>query len=738
MKSRTGLWTCALLLTLGLSACGETILDSAAEDPVPSTTANEENSSGTIAQLSTDLGRTPLPHDLILGSLNEQLEVPLTGVSTNMPLRIPFGGELADLYDADGNLNPTAGAALLQNVLIFSTAAPTAPVWPLPTHDQANNAVSIGGATGTFKAVYQDANHDLVLVPSANTFADNQTYVVAIKADLKDATGAPLQADILVDILVGPHAIVEDGRIVNTLVRELYKDEADGGLASATALDDVRSQYHLIAQGLTQGESAFLGSYRDLAQLFTFRTEAVDPTVAAQTQVALAAAQTEITDTSSAAATDILWDSTSTLEQATPATDNVSLADANLRDEFLNALEPLLSAQGVTSLPTTALTHVHKGYFPCLNFLANTGTDTAPQWELDLANRAAAPVSDCPNSVSGMTGKLGFWVARPESPRAVAIFVHGITRDKTTAFAIANTLASFDIATVAMDIWGHGERTYEDGNQNGALENTVATAYADSGRLLIRPDNPSLSVGYAIQTQLDFLRLALLLQANSEMFAALGFQPTADSVHIVGNSLGGFIGANLISPNFPANRFVLNATGGDLSDTALNLGGTALLAQIASAYSYDLTTTDGVAALNSTMLGVELGMSHAFAAGQIDPLFTANRTDNTSVLLQQITGDATVPNSNSELLSQAMGLTTYQDGETAAADVNRVRWIFDPANFLTADGSAGTAGHGFLLDAQTSATAAAQLQVACFLATGNVLDPSRTIDPITCTNTTGE
>ncbi len=50
-----------------------------------------------------------------------------------------------------------------------------------------------------------------------------------------------------------------------------------------------------------------------------------------------------------------------------------------------------------------------------------------------------------------------------------------------------------------MDIWGHGERAYEDVNGNGDLAD-------DSGAAFMRPDNPALTVGYWIQTQFDLFR----------------------------------------------------------------------------------------------------------------------------------------------------------------------------------------------------------------------------------------
>jgi hypothetical protein len=94
-----------------------------------------------------------------------------------------------------------------------------------------------------------------------------------------------------------------------------------------------------------------------------------------------------------------------------------------------------------------------------------------------------------------------------------------------------------------------------------------------------------------------------------------------------------------------------------------------------------------------------------------------------------MTGGKTVPNSNSELLSLAMGLPTYRDGNNSLDNVTRSRWILDPNSY-----QGGTAGHKFFLDWETQATLRGQQQAACFLATGKVLDPSKEINITTCTN----
>jgi hypothetical protein len=295
-------------------------------------------------------------------------------------------------------------------------------------------------------------------------------------------------------------------------------------------------------------------------------------------------------------------------------------------------------------------------------------------------------------------------------------------------FAVMNTLTSKSLAVVVMDLWGHGERAYEDVNGNGNLAD-------DSGAAFMRPDNPALTVGYFLQTQFDLFRLRTLLEANPKIVGAIGNTPTVTPIHYFGWSGAGVIGSNLIGNEFPAERFVLNNPGGDLVDIVINGSfGTSIRTAVAAGSGIDTSTRDGQETLNYTMLGVELAAAHAVFKGGIDPLSNASSSNSAKLLLQQITGDLTVPNSNTDLLSLAKGLTTYNDGNIASDNVTRSRWIFDPASYKPLEGSTDLAVHRFLVDWKTEATLRGQQQAACFLATGKVLDPSKEINITTCTN----
>ena len=697
---------CGVLLTaFTLSGCAEQILDSASKDPAPTVTSGEEGTANTIAKFSTSEGLAPQPSDVVLANVNAALpaESQLQGISRLMPVRIPFSAPLANLYDENGNWDARAGSNLAQNLLILNlTDSNAAPILPMP----------VGGG-GSFKVVYQDANHKLVLVPEADTFQAGTMYAVAVKTSLGDAQGNNISPDALTNILTNPSPIVVDGKIVNTLFDDL--DTANG-------LEGLRTSYAPlveILQALGQIET-----HNDLAQLFTFTTEAEDPDVAAGTASLLSAVQANLANTSSASSDNVSW-------AASYPSNSITLGDqpVDLKSAVLNSLanpdtKILKDDVAVAIIPTDNVSVLYKGYFPCQNFLAQTTNG----WELDLLNRAATPGTDCPNSDPALNGKIGFWLSVPNSVEGVVVFMPGITDVKEQVFTVMNTLASKNFATIVIDFWGHGDRTYEDVNGNGNLAD-------DSGAAFIRFDNPALSVGYFLQTQFDLFRLRTLLEANPRIFGAIGNTPTVTPVYYFGFSGAGMIGSNLIANNFPAKRFVLNNPGGDLIDILLSGDfGPGIREGVAAASGIDTSTRDGQETLNSTMLGVELAAAHAVFKGGIDPLSSASLSNSDEILIQQILGDLTTPNSNTDLLSLAEGVTTYKDGDGASDNRTRSRWIFNPSNYKSTTENTESVVHRSLVNWKTEATLRAQQQAACFFATGKVLDPSKEINLTTCTN----
>ena len=772
----------ALIFTL--SACAEQLLDVATEDPDPSITPGEADyvTSQVMAQNSADDERSPQANDITLGSYNDSdtnTSNDVNGQSNFMPIRIPFSGAITDLYDSDGNLNTDAASLYASNIFIVGQSlsdGSTLSVLPLPWYDRNNNDVS-GVAdsianTGSevpnnslFRSVYLDANNDLVLVPGFATFQANAVYSVVVSKNLLGADGQTIIPDTLTQLLTTNNELIDEANttINSSLLEDINGngvDNDENDTASVALLEEARVGYvgtdgnggvvADIVAGLS-ADQTFFTSREDVAIIFHFTTAP------------------EGEDSNDDGVSDTSDQLTAALEKA--AQYKYSNDDISWLNEDLNATSatPInIKSQTDAALQDLGLTFkmdfvnaLYKGFVPCTNYLQNAGIDRATgsaRWELNLTKSDAgdAALEDCPNSLAGMDGNLGFWAAKPvDNPVGLVVFQHGITSHKDSLFYIINTFAEFGYSSIAIDAWGHGERGYEDGNANGTIENTMASNYADSGLLFIRPDAPDLSAGYYLQTLLDIYRIAYvtgfnsITEENSEIQTAIAFADPLDfgvdgsavdgtsNTHYVGVSLGGIMGATISSilntsgqTIAPFGKYVLNVPGGDVTDIVFNGSfGPGVRSSVATAQGYDTSTVEGQQSLNSTMVAIDLLTSHTFFTALMDPLYWAQPAFPANVLMQEIVGDATVPNSNTELLAQSMNLIDYTDGGDlvdTADGVTRLRWTYTPSNYVSGN---DTPGHSFLLDSgDSNATDQAQKQVGCYLRYGLVPDPTKTIN----------
>ena len=769
-------------LIFALSACSEQLLDAATEDPDPDVTSGEADSttSQVLAQNSADDERSPQPNDITLGSYNgsdENESNDINGLSKNMPIRIPFNAPITDLYDSDGNLDTGAASLYVSNIFIVgqNSTGDILSVLPLPWYDRNNNDVSpfadsVVGVEGfevdhstLFRSMYLDANNDLVLVPGFNTFQANAVYSVVVSRNLLGADGQLIIPDTLTQLLTTNNKLIDDAHttINSSLLEDINGngiDNDENDTASVASLEAARVGYvgtdgnggtvADIVAGLSADQTYFT-SREDVAIIFHFTT--TDESGQSDTNDDLEAAlNTAATHALSDA--DILW-----LNTDLNATSDTPI---NIKSETDAALQDL----GLT-FDMGSVNALYKGFMPCTNYLQNAGTDRATgsaRWELNLSKTDVDAevldevLEDCPNSLADMGGNLGFWAAQPATASAgLVIFQHGITSHKDSLFYIINTFAEFGYSSIAIDAWGHGERGYEDGNANGTIENTMADGYADSGLLFIRPDAPDLSAGYYLQTLLDIYRVAYVAGQNVEIQTAIAFADPLDgsdgsvvdgtsNTHYVGVSLGGIMGATISSilntsgqTIAPFGKYVLNVPGGDVTDIVFNGSfGPGVRSSVATAQGYDTSTVEGQQSLNSTMVAIDLLTSHTFFTALMDPLYWAQTGLPSNVLMQEIVGDSTVPNSNTELLAQSMNLIDRADGDTMVNpddNVNRLRWTFTPSNYVSGN---DTPGHGFLLDSgDSNVSDQAQKQVGCYLRDGVVPDPTKTINTtIPCTN----
>lgn len=684
-----------VLAALALTGCMDKVVEALAGDAAPSIDGSEESAAKAqvVAQFDQDAGRVALPNDAVLVALNEQLaalgKTELTGTARNMPIRIPFSGAISYPF-ADGTADPTlldsaAVTAWASSVFLLdlgTASAPNATPTPIP-------ALPYYVTGGSFKAVYLDANNDLVLVPGGSLLSNGHIYAVVVTRGVTDSNGNAIQASPAMVLVRQTEPLIDsENRSVSSLVDD----------SEAQALEQLRQGYKPILDALAANDPPL--PRENVALLFTFTVEETDSTSPTTGSAALIAG-IEAGGGASAPA-DLQWFTNVNTSDSDPDQANAADYKAFIASQFPTA-------------PLDNVAAIYRGHYTCLDFLDKTSDG---DFEIDTS---ATPAMDCPNATAGVAdGEIEFWLAKPAGTlTGIAVFQHGITRSSLDFVAIADALAQAGIATIAIDLWDHGTRLYT------FADGTTEVPF-------VRPDDPSRTVGYLLQSRLDTTRIAAIAKTNSGISARLGNTPA--NLYFVGQSLGAIVGAEVAtnSAGVTFDAMVLNVPGGDLADIVLNGDiGDVLIPLVAA----DQGLAVGSPELNATLLGIEMAARHALFAGLADPmaLYDPESPPSTPPLLfQEMTGDTTIANSDAELLNRMMKLPTYTDGDgdTTATSVTRARWIFVPGSYTeTVPGSGATAGHGFLLDGLTSATAQGQKQAVTFfgstaLGGTTIIDPS--------------
>lgn len=340
-------------------------------------------------------------------------------------------------------------------------------------------------------------------------------------------------------------------------------------------------------------------------------------------------------------------------------------------------------------------------------FAAKTSDETVPlQVTLPEANWVpgfvAAPSATC----AQIFGSTGY---------PVVIYVHGITSDRVSVLALAHTLASKCIATVAIDLPLHGvpansafvnalnveksqiisfstvygdnaphERHFNVAGPGGApapMNFTTPTAYDGSGAQFT-------NLGYLANTRdnnreavIDLLNLnASLKGINEDFLLGLSVSLDLNKVYVVGMSLGGIIGTTFTSVNqaaiandalvgLPSN---LNPIRGIVVASA----GTQVAHIIINSATFGPIINAGLAA-GGVKVGTSSYEKFVYAAqstldsGDAVSFAQTLAAQGVPVLVQQIKNDQVIPNSVSsaplagtEAIARLLGATTLGLGET--------------------------------------------------------------------------
>ncbi len=365
--------------------------------------------------------------------------------------------------------------------------------------------------------------------------------------------------------------------------------------------------------------------------------------------------------------------------------------------------------------------------------------------------------------VPGYAGSANCGQIYAASGYPVVIYVHGITSDRTSGLALAHTLASKCIATVAIDLPLHGvaannafvgalnveksqlipfatlygadaphERHFNVAGAGGApapMNFATPTANDGSGAHFT-------NLGYLLNTRdnnrqavMDLLNLnASLKGLDADFVQAQGVKLNLGNVNVVGHSLGGILGTVFTTVNQAAisneAKIGLQANLNPVRSLVASVAGTQVAQVLVNSASFAPVINAGLA-----KAGVNVGTSNyekfMYAAQSAvdsgDPVNFAQLLPSLKipVLLQQVKNDAVIPNSadsapltGTQAFARLIGATQLGLGQTQLG--------FNATTSIVTSGivKMNAGDHGSLLRPSTTApqiTPEMQTQVVTFL-----------------------
>lgn len=327
----------------------------------------------------------------------------------------------------------------------------------------------------------------------------------------------------------------------------------------------------------------------------------------------------------------------------------------------------------------------------------------------------------------------------------VTIFQHGITGDRTHMLPAASALAQACQAAIAIDLPLHG--LVDSNNPMFAsaekdLYVALAGAIADgavlteqtlnldvdgdgkidsSGAYFINLESPITARDAIRQGAVNLMNLVASIPNIDYNFALDGGASGPDfaglPVSFVGHSLGGITGTVFLGATAdPTVASVLAMPGGGIAE--LILDSESIYPQVRDGLAEN-GLTEGMRFLDEFFRNAQTLVEDA------DPVnYAAAAAANTNTLLLEVVGgagsspDQVVPNSATDRLGEAMGLTRYGPGNHMGAGLDA--WV----QFSAGD-------HGSILNPAASAAVTQEMQteMAAFISTGGAVLPVGSVDP---------
>ncbi|TVR94674.1 MAG: lipase [Wenzhouxiangellaceae bacterium] len=696
MKVRLSL---ALVLSLlWLVGCGGSSSVDRATPQAPATKPDGSPQTALMtAQFDPAAGVLPFPNNLLLSGS--------TDLTLNPPVNDPndFGDPAVALSTLDG----------------FSTTAP----WSFSFSGPVNPASVIPGSTVRFFEVQfvfgtiavQGINRELV---------PGQDYIATVAPS--DPTGRTVAIVPLRPLqeMTGYMAVVTNG-ILDTagnpatpaqtyfLAKRTSPLVTSSGISTEPLLDNATAAaLEPVRQLISAQETAAttVGINRDdIVLSFTATTQSITPVL----NVVRSAAQPTSTQIAQACLAPGFC--LTTADVLPPG------ASPGIADLYIGVMEvPYYLGVPSEQNPVAPLTEFWRAapgaYIPPFNGLGlnpnSTNITVANPFPVERARLNVPVLMTVPNAMSGHS--------RPGAGWPIAIFQHGITGDRSQMLALADTMASIGFAVIAIDLPLHGivdptsplyigntpfaalpgtsERTFDLRLQGGETPDPSGTYFINLQSLLTARDNLR-------QAQADLSILALNIPAIDITGDGLGdFDGSA--INFVGLSLGAMSGVPFLSVEPTVNNGVLSVPGGGIANL------------LAGSDTFGDIIRDGLAAAGVEPFSPDYFQFLLIAQTVVDaadPInWGARAAATNSILLQQVAGDAVVPNavagaplSGTEPLIRVMGLDAITQ---TTADPMGIRGA---VRMIVGD-------HGSLLSpaASPQATAEMQGQAASMVASG--------------------
>jgi hypothetical protein len=350
---------------------------------------------------------------------------------------------------------------------------------------------------------------------------------------------------------------------------------------------------------------------------------------------------------------------------------------------------------------------------------------------------------------------------KPAAGWPVAIFGHGFGDSKQGGPpAVASVLAAHGIATIAINVVGHG------GGPLGTLTvldptNTPLATIPAGGRGIDQDGNGTIDSTEGVnaaapativsnrdglrQTVIDLMQLVREIQVGVDVVGDSAPDLDASRISYAGQSFGGIYGAQFLALEPDVHQGVLNVPGGSvieiarLSPSFRSLVGAALFFRTPTLYNVlppapnlqnfveniplrdeppRIDTVPGAAAIQQALDRIEWAQNAANPVAYAPHLRTEplGGVPAKSVIVQFAKGDRTVPNPTASALIRAGGLeghATYFRNDLALAGVPGYT-VTNPHTFLTN-----------LAGAPAPFAVGAQQQIGTFLASGGtmIVDP---------------